>query len=135
MWDPPGPGIKPVSPALAGGFLTTAPPGKFLKKIIEGGGLPRRRATDLQDREPSPTAGAGPFLEIGGERNCRPGREITSRPELSLGLVADLGQMKGNRRPVCKRRSGVQEIISFDRSMYRKFKFCLRIHKLGAFLF
>ena len=28
MWDLPGPGIEPVSPALAGGFLTTAPPGK-----------------------------------------------------------------------------------------------------------
>ena len=28
MWDLPRPGLKPVSPALAGGFLTTAPPGK-----------------------------------------------------------------------------------------------------------
>ena len=28
MWDLPGPRIEPVSPALAGGFLTTAPPGK-----------------------------------------------------------------------------------------------------------
>ena len=28
IWDLPGPGIEPVSPALAGGFLTTAPPGK-----------------------------------------------------------------------------------------------------------
>ena len=28
MWDPPGPGLKPMSPALAGGFLTTVPPGK-----------------------------------------------------------------------------------------------------------
>ena len=28
MWDLPGPGREPVSPALAGGFLTTAPPGK-----------------------------------------------------------------------------------------------------------
>ena len=28
MWDLPGPGIELVSPALAGGFLTTAPPGK-----------------------------------------------------------------------------------------------------------
>ena len=28
MWDLPGPGLKPVSPALAGGFLTTALPGK-----------------------------------------------------------------------------------------------------------
>ena len=25
MWDIPGPGLKPVSPALAGGFLTTVP--------------------------------------------------------------------------------------------------------------
>ena len=28
MWDLPGPGLKPVSPALAGRFLTTVPPGK-----------------------------------------------------------------------------------------------------------
>ena len=28
MWDLPGPGLEPVSPALAGGFLTTEPPGK-----------------------------------------------------------------------------------------------------------
>ena len=28
MWDLPGPGLKPVSPALPGGFLTTVPPGK-----------------------------------------------------------------------------------------------------------
>ena len=28
MWDLPKPGLKPVSPALAGGLSTTAPPGK-----------------------------------------------------------------------------------------------------------
>ena len=28
MWDLPGPGTKPVSPALAGRFFTTEPPGK-----------------------------------------------------------------------------------------------------------
>ena len=28
MWDLPGPGLEPVSPALAGGFLTTVPPGE-----------------------------------------------------------------------------------------------------------
>ena len=28
MWDPPGPGIEPVSPALAGGLPSTVPPGK-----------------------------------------------------------------------------------------------------------
>ena len=30
MWDLPGPGLEPMAPALAGGFLTTAPPGKSL---------------------------------------------------------------------------------------------------------
>lgn len=102
-----------------------------LEMIIGEGVL--RLGADLQDGEASPAAGAGPFLEIGGERDHCPGREITSRPDPSLGLVADLGQMKGSRRPDYK-RSGVQEITSFDRSMYRKFKFCLRLHKLGAFL-
>ena len=29
--DLPDPGIKPMSPALAGGFFTTEPPGKSLK--------------------------------------------------------------------------------------------------------
>ena len=28
MWDLPRPGLKPVSPALAGRFSTTVPPGK-----------------------------------------------------------------------------------------------------------
>ena len=28
VWDLPGPAIEPMSAALAGGFLTTAPPGK-----------------------------------------------------------------------------------------------------------
>ena len=28
MWDLPGPGLEPMSLALAGGFLTTVPPGK-----------------------------------------------------------------------------------------------------------
>ena len=30
MWDLPGPGLEPMSPALAGRFSTTAPPGKSL---------------------------------------------------------------------------------------------------------
>ena len=32
MWDLPGPGIKPVSPALTDGFLTTVSPGKYTTK-------------------------------------------------------------------------------------------------------
>ena len=34
MWDLPGPGLEPVSPALAGGFLTTAPPGKSERALF-----------------------------------------------------------------------------------------------------
>ena len=36
MWDLPGPGIEPVSPALAGRFFTTEPPGKPLLFIKRG---------------------------------------------------------------------------------------------------
>ena len=35
MWDLPGPGIEPVSPALAGGFLNTAPPGKSEAVVLK----------------------------------------------------------------------------------------------------
>ena len=34
MWDLPGPGLQPVSPALAGGFLTNVPPGKSLTVVF-----------------------------------------------------------------------------------------------------
>ena len=39
MWDLPRPGLEPVCPALAGGFLTTAPPWKsqqhsFLNEVV-----------------------------------------------------------------------------------------------------
>ena len=30
MWDLPGPGLEPMSPASAGGLLTTVPPAKSL---------------------------------------------------------------------------------------------------------
>ena len=35
MWVPPRPGIEPVSPALAGRFFTTEPPGKFPSKVFK----------------------------------------------------------------------------------------------------
>ena len=38
MWDLPGPGLEPVSPALAGKFLTTVPPRNpwalFLESVL-----------------------------------------------------------------------------------------------------
>ena len=33
MWDPSRPGLEPMTPALAGGFSTTAPPGKPLNNF------------------------------------------------------------------------------------------------------
>ena len=35
MWDLPRPGLEPVSPALAGRFATTAPPGKPYVSLFE----------------------------------------------------------------------------------------------------
>ena len=35
MWDPPRPGLEPVSPALAGGLSTTAPPEKPLRQFLK----------------------------------------------------------------------------------------------------
>ena len=41
MWDPPRPGLEPVSPALAGRFSTTAPPGKpYLALLRKSGPTP-----------------------------------------------------------------------------------------------
>ena len=34
MWDPPRPGLEPVSPALAGRLSTAAPPGKPKKRFL-----------------------------------------------------------------------------------------------------
>ena len=34
MWDPPRPGLEPVSPALAGRLSTTAPPGKPFSNFL-----------------------------------------------------------------------------------------------------
>ena len=34
MWDLPGSGLEPTCPALTGGFLTTAPPGKSQETIL-----------------------------------------------------------------------------------------------------
>ena len=36
VWDLSGPGIKPASPALVAGFLSTSPPGKSVTGILIG---------------------------------------------------------------------------------------------------
>ena len=45
MWDLPRPGLKPVSPALAGKFSTTAPPGKPKIITLEDGRVEGRALT------------------------------------------------------------------------------------------
>ena len=37
MWDLPGPGVEPMSPALAGRFFTTQPPGKPRSGVFKQG--------------------------------------------------------------------------------------------------
>ena len=48
MWNLPGPGIKPVSPALAGGFLTTGP----LRGVFKVGDIRHRGGTILEMSQP-----------------------------------------------------------------------------------
>ena len=48
MWDLPGPGLEPVSLALAGGFLTTAPPGTPRNSI--SGYTPKRNESRITKR-------------------------------------------------------------------------------------
>ena len=54
MWDLPGPGLEPVSPALAGGFSTTAPPGKPPRLNFKGTGTEARKTTILQPVDQKP---------------------------------------------------------------------------------
>ena len=42
MWDPLGPGIKPGSPALQGGFFTTESPGMTLSNNLDSPSLRRQ---------------------------------------------------------------------------------------------
>ena len=64
MWDLPRPGLEPVSPALAGGFLTTAAPGKshllilyssliwYIESFLKGGGKEKNEEEkEMEERE------------------------------------------------------------------------------------
>ena len=54
-WTLSDPGIKPISPALAGRFITTAPPGKTPKKydlslkILKSSGIPKKQPRVFQE--------------------------------------------------------------------------------------
>ena len=59
MWDLPRPGLEPMSPVLAGGFPTTAPPGKSDTSFI------LNTVTRLRVRKSWCTPSAGPKIDIG----------------------------------------------------------------------
>ena len=50
MWDLPRTGIEPVSPALAGGFLTTAPRGKSQSYTLKSKGFLPFNSLSLKER-------------------------------------------------------------------------------------
>ena len=63
-WDPPGPGLEPVSPALAGRLSTTAPPGKpqtALVKVSQGLCVAKSSITSLPSSY-SPSTGPSELL-------------------------------------------------------------------------
>ena len=47
MWDLPEPGLEPLSPELAGGFLSTVPPGKSLEGDFKQHLVNRFGVTDI----------------------------------------------------------------------------------------
>ena len=61
MWDLPRPGLEPLSPALAGGFSTTVPPGKPRKSLIKQCEctLLRREERGLSGNQKQPLYGVG----------------------------------------------------------------------------
>ena len=64
MWDPPRPGLEPMSLALAGRFLTTVPPGKPSAATLTSSFLSKEETSsgDLDRKE-----GPKPKLK---SRNC-----------------------------------------------------------------
>ena len=77
MWDLTGPGLEPVSPALAGGFLTTAPPGKPLTLPSPAAGGTLKRALHACSGErpgPSPCTTGPLALPLRLTESWIPGR-------------------------------------------------------------
>ena len=67
MWDPPRPGLEPASPALAGRFSATAPPGKpptqsFLWHIYAFGCMLCHKSKRVIFQKVDPDINMGPFL-------------------------------------------------------------------------
>ena len=89
MWDLPRPGLEPVPPALAGGFLTTVPPGKPTKNTIER----------IHEIRVEVTASVKRYEETA--LVAKPGLKVVAVTEPSLEAVAvgkpELGTVSGSK--------------------------------------
>ena len=101
MWDLPRPGLEPVCPALAGGFSTTAPPGKPLwlafnqQNIVKVTGCHFEQVAEDCD---FCLASRLPWLTLAGfaEASCHAGED---HPAATPARQGDL-QPEKNRRPL-----------------------------------
>ena len=67
MWDLPRPGLEPASPALAGRFSTTAPPGKPEGGSLHGLSFHLERTIQISVIVSPPTTSEAGFLQEGKE--------------------------------------------------------------------
>ena len=75
-WNPPRPGTEPISPALAGGFLTTGPPGEPLQY---GPYSNVRFDTMSQKKKPRVKLSTLPNLQLGMKKGQHPSLLTCSR--------------------------------------------------------
>ena len=94
VWDLPGPGLEPVSSVLAGGFLTTAPPGKSLLLFFDNL-IPSVKGKDILKYSSSslnPACESHPCLDkpmsLTGRTTMEGGRGVL--------LAVQEGQRRGN---------------------------------------
>ena len=80
MWDLPRPGLEPVFPALAGRFLTTAPPGKSQRCFFQAGAACMAEAKSCHTASPLGVLTLSPFWQC----DLRPFQAFFSVKQLSV---------------------------------------------------
>ena len=122
MWDLPGPGIEPMSNALAGGFFTTEPPGKSWDCLLFA------LATACNDLFlcgiiclpfPPPLC----WRSHGGRAHAVFTHSVTDQPDLPLS--------HGFRFLVCQcwnqeNPQQIETVVTLPRQAYRKFSITIR---------
>ena len=109
-WDPPRPGLEPVSPALADRFSTTAPPGKPLSKSFLSSTsptFPSCRALQMEwnahEQRTKPGESRAALWKLGGEGSwllsLPGGLRHLHRVELSVNTITE--EMPGHKQDTC----------------------------------